>query len=50
MKVADKEVSKYEIAEVDELEKGFFRVKSFVEKPSPEKNNEPLGFARTICF
>lgn len=34
MKVEDKEVSKYGIADVEAIKEGFFKVKSFVEKPS----------------
>lgn len=34
MKVEDKEVSKYGIADVEAIRDGFFKVKSFVEKPS----------------
>jgi UTP--glucose-1-phosphate uridylyltransferase len=35
MKVASSEVSKYGIADVQELKPGYFKVKGFVEKPSP---------------
>ena len=36
MNVAERDVSKYGIAEVSPIRSGFFKVKSFVEKPKPE--------------
>lgn len=36
MEVAKKEVSKYGIADVEKIRDGFFKVRSFVEKPKPE--------------
>lgn len=50
MKVADKEVSKYGIAEVTEQESGFFKVKSFVEKPSPEKTSSRWALPGRYVF
>jgi UTP--glucose-1-phosphate uridylyltransferase len=37
MKVLDKDVSKYGIADVEPYSDSLYKVKSFVEKPSPEK-------------
>ena len=34
MQVADSEVSKYGIADIEQLKEGYFKVKSFIEKPS----------------
>jgi UTP--glucose-1-phosphate uridylyltransferase len=43
MQVPSKEVSKYGVADVQELSTGYFRVKGFVEKPKPE--NAPSRWA-----
>lgn len=50
MKVSDKDVSKYGIAEVDEISKGFFKVTSLVEKPKPTETSSRWALPGRYAF
>ncbi len=50
MKVDDKDVSKYGIAEVDETSKGFFKVTSLVEKPKPSETSSRWALPGRYVF
>lgn len=50
MKVADKDVSKYGIAEVEENDSGFFKVNSLIEKPKPEQTKSRWALPGRYVF
>lgn len=50
MKVEDKDVSKYGIAEVSELKPGYFKVSSFVEKPKPTETKSRWALPGRYVF
>nr|BFD68866.1 UTP--glucose-1-phosphate uridylyltransferase GalU [Bdellovibrio sp. HAGR004] len=50
MKVEDKDVSKYGIAEVEEKSTGFFKVTSLVEKPKPHETNSRWALPGRYVF
>lgn len=50
MKVDDKDVSKYGIAEVEENSQGFFKVKSLMEKPKPSETKSRWALPGRYVF
>jgi UTP--glucose-1-phosphate uridylyltransferase len=50
MKVADEEVSKYGIADVEPHQGSLYRVKGFVEKPSPDKTSSRWAMPGRYVF
>lgn len=50
MNVSDKDVSKYGIAEVSPIQNGYFKVKSFVEKPKPETTSSRWALPGRYVF
>ncbi|WP_413585730.1 UTP--glucose-1-phosphate uridylyltransferase GalU [Bdellovibrio sp. HCB274] len=50
MKVSEKDVSKYGIAEVEEKSPGFFKVTSLVEKPKPSETNSRWALPGRYVF
>jgi UTP--glucose-1-phosphate uridylyltransferase len=50
MKVSDSEVSKYGIADVNEVSSGYFKVKSFIEKPKPEQTSSRWALPGRYVF
>ncbi|QDK39451.1 UTP--glucose-1-phosphate uridylyltransferase GalU [Bdellovibrio sp. NC01] len=50
MKVGDKDVSKYGIAEVEENNSGFFKVNSLIEKPKPEQTKSRWALPGRYVF
>lgn len=50
MEVEKKDISKYGVADVIELKPGFFKVKSFVEKPKPEEAPSCWGLPGRYVF
>ncbi|MDG0815053.1 UTP--glucose-1-phosphate uridylyltransferase GalU [Bdellovibrio svalbardensis] len=50
MKVGEKDVSKYGIAEVEEQRSGFFKVTSLIEKPKPEQTSSRWALPGRYVF
>lgn len=50
MKVEDKDVSKYGIAEVEETSKGYFKVTSLMEKPKPSETSSRWALPGRYVF
>lgn len=50
MKVGEKDVSKYGIAEVEETSRGFFKVSSLIEKPKPHETTSRWALPGRYAF
>ncbi|KHD88046.1 MAG: UTP--glucose-1-phosphate uridylyltransferase [Bdellovibrio sp. ArHS] len=50
MKVSDKDVSKYGVAEVEDTQKGYFRVTSLTEKPKPTETTSRWALPGRYVF